>query len=1341
MPELIEALRSYVPWLVARHFIDRPGRLNEPIIEYFDATILFADISGFSKLARHLSSEENLAGPERLTSMLNRYFGALIDIIWENGGDVVKFAGDGLYAVWPAVDSSQDLATLAQSALQAALRTQRQLHNYEIEPGYHLSLRIGLSAGNVGAATVGGVLKRWEFLLAGSPLARVNMASEIAERGEVVVDHEVRQLLPDIVDAHSTSEPNYWLVKSLQATIVPHPIPPLNLAEEAVVGLGGFIAGAITSRLNANQIDWLAENRRVSVMFVNIRGLTQNQADVVDKMQSIMRAMQLTLYRHEGSVRQFIIDDKGTVFIAAFGVPPLTHEDDPIRCIHAAVALKQQLNELGYTSSIGIATGNAFCGPVGNSLRREYAMVGDVVVLSARLMGQASDDQILTDSATATAARTHVRLREAPARRLKGYDEPISVFVPQEQTLLEASKRPIIGRAHIVQKLTQSLDALEKGQGHALIIEGGAGVGKTRFVRELKSYSLARRVRAMVGRADFVDRTTPYHAWRDVLSAMFEVNDFAKTRSRSLTIMAKLAVDPELSQLAPLLNTVLPLDIQETETTQGMSSETRAENTRYLLLKLLELDMSKKPTVIVIEDAHWMDSASWALALAAVRSIDNLLLVVVMRPMDVIPAELIELSTIADTKRIQMVPLSLEETAELIGQTLGAVTVEDRVSRLVHEKSNGNPLFIEQLVFALNDAGYIAADDGECHLKQGISGLDTLEVPDTLTDVITSRVDRLPPQLQLTLKVASVIGENFMKRTLIEIYPLEQYRDAIQGYLDELAKLELITKVSDEPAYAFQQSITRDVAYNLMLFSQRKELHEATARWYERNYIYDLSPFFGLLAYHWQEAGDKRKPIEYLEKAAQKASRNGAYREVIDFLARAEEQSTSIGETRKIRWASMLGEAYWGVGDLHGSRTSAEQVLNAFDHAVPKRNRHLIFGIAIEVLRQIAHRLLPQRFLGRKQDQLDDAIHVVRAYNRLQEIYYFSNNPLPTFYSGFKTLNLAENIGEQYSELAGIYANSTIGMGIIRLRRLARLYERLALKLAETSPNQRIQALVANRIAIYKSGIGQWDSAQVFFEQALVLYRALEDKRGLGETLTATAYATWFYGDFEKVNILYAELEETASTSNNREHKAWALSGKGILQIAFGNPKTALDSTLAAQQLLEDIDDRVSYLHNLGMLAAIYYTLGDYEKALQHANRALYNINERGMPISYYAFGGYTHAPHILMLLKLEGVVMEQALINQGLRQMRQFARIFPVAQPRYSLLCGIEALTDTKITKATRYWYRAEKEAQKLTMPYESALALYYIGTYGSDSNALQQANTIFDRLNATPYPVPKGE
>ena len=423
MPTPLDTFASYVPAAVARHHGAGAPAPEQPSRRPLRAALLFADISGFTALTERLA-QRGPAGVEELSRLLNTSFGQILDTIETHGGDVVKFAGDALLAIWPIEDqwpgqatanrhqeSAEEqplgagLAAATLRAAQCALAINVRMSSlYRLIAGAQLTLRIGVAAGDVATVRIGGVYGRWEFLVSGAPLTAVAAAENLAQPSEVVLTPEVWELVRDACvgtpirggwapDAAFPSPiplpPSPFIrLDSIHTPLAPRRALPHPPAPGIDLVLRSYIPGAVLSRLVAEQATWLAELRRITVIFVNLP--TGDLTARFDQAQALMQALQTALYRYEGSVNKISLDDKGITLVAALGLPPLAHEDDAARGVQAALAMRQALADLGVPCAIGVASGRAFCGEIGSRQRREYTMIGDVVNLAARLMQAAA---------------------------------------------------------------------------------------------------------------------------------------------------------------------------------------------------------------------------------------------------------------------------------------------------------------------------------------------------------------------------------------------------------------------------------------------------------------------------------------------------------------------------------------------------------------------------------------------------------------------------------------------------------------------------------------------------------------------------------------------------------------------------------------------------------------------------------------------------------------------------------------------------------------------------------------------------------------------------------------
>jgi class 3 adenylate cyclase/tetratricopeptide (TPR) repeat protein len=1309
MLTLLETFASYLPALVVRRHVVGAA----PAIDAEHAqpmALLFADISGFTALTERLA-QRGPAGVEELTRLLNISFGQILDLIETHGGDVVKFAGDALLAIWPAgphppapypiatTDSQrQDTPTDLASATLRAAQCARAIHErmtsfYRLIDSVRLTLRIGVAAGDVTIAPIGGVFGRWELLAAGQPLLEVGAAERRAQPGEVVLapeawalvsercagtplggDEETRDTRHEARDVRRETEAaqapvahlpisssTYVRLNTIHTPIPARPATRPALAPAMDATLRSFIPGAVLSRLVAGETAWLAELRRVTVLFVHLPNLHISGVGALDQAQATMWALQTALYRYEGSVNKISLDDKGVTLVAALGLPPLAHEDDAARGVLAALAMHEALHDLGLHCAIGVASGRAFCGEIGSAQRREYTMIGDVVNLAARLMQAAAESAIrgsgsvvegdqprttnhgpptvLCDETTYQLARARLAFETLPPIMVKGKVEPISMYRPLDERAANLKSKiinhksddAIVGRAAEQTILIERLHALLRGDpGGVVLIEGEAGMGKSTLVERLGQLAADLHVATLLGAGDATEQATPYYAWRGVFGRLlgFDASASAATRrTRALQLLG-----PDEAALGALLNAVLPLDLPETPTTMALDGSRRAATTRDLLLRLLGRAAERAPTLLLLEDAHWFDSASWALALAASQRVRPLLMVVALRPLSgdlrhsvaTAPPEYAQLMAAARAK-LQLDMLTPTEAITLVCRRLGIAALPESVAELIREKAQGHPFFSEELAYALRDAGLIRVADGVCSIAPE-ANLAALSFPETVQGAIISRVDRLTPTQQLTLKVASVIGRVFPVRTLQAVYPVATDAARLDDDLTALARLDITPQELAEPelAYIFKHAITQDVVYNLMLFAQRRQLHRAVAEWYEHTFGVDepgiqsqepesvvhgrlsaaeserqrttsygprttdhgrqsaLAPFYALLAHHWSKAGVAARAVDYLEKAGRNAlaisaarEARAAFEQALDLLAApaAGVAQASAGvpdaQRRRMTLARLLGEVLHHLGDFTAARAALEQ--------------------SLELARAADDR-----------DGMSEALSVLGRLATDMGAYPEARRSLEA------SLALARELGEP-GRIARVLSN----LGNIAMREAAydeserRYQESLALFTA--IGDQPGVAQVLNGMGNGAIDRRMYDIARYCYEESLAIRRALGDRWGVAACLSNLGWVAHLQHDYLTARDRYEESLTIARAIGDRRGAAIVLNNLGFTAYARDDDQIAARHFDEALRLATEIGATPLALEVIIGVARLRARAGQPEQAAELLGLALHH--------------------------------------------------------------------------------------------------------------------------------------
>jgi class 3 adenylate cyclase/tetratricopeptide (TPR) repeat protein len=1397
---LTELLASYVPKLIQNRVIANPAPIEAPVAEVLQTAVLFADISGFTRLTERMA-EKGPTGVETLARILNEYFGQLIDIIHNYGGDVVKFAGDAVIAVWPIVPdlgmtnavSRADQWQWTMRAAECAIEVHKRLTNYRVEDA-NLYLKLAVGMGKITTVHVGGVFNRWEFLMTGTPLVEMGIANNIAEAGDILITPSAWKLIRndcnaepiefELRDTIAQGGKLYSLNKP--SSIFSSPMKPVvpNGLENS---LRPYIPGAVINRLTAGQSSWIAELRRVTVLFINLPNIDQNTE--LDVAQNISKLIQRSVYRYEGSINKINVDDKGITIVAALGLPPFSHEDDPARGVQAALMTRKELANLNVPSSIGVATGRIFCGSVGNEARREYTIIGNAVNLSARLMTVAGRQDelidkysvpILCDRATYDSAKDAVEFKPLPPQQVKGRTEPVEVFHAQEakKSVVRATTE-LIGRQEEKSLMAGALQELARGAPHqTLILQGEAGIGKSRLFEDLIRQAETLDVKTFVGGGDGIEKTNPYHAWRLIFDKIFEIEDLpakgdyteeAQAAIQNRVVEKLMGIDPDLVRYAPLMDVVLPISIPDNELTSTMSGEIRGGNVRELLARVLAFEASQAPLLIVLEDLHWFDSASWALLVDVQQKVRPLFLALNTRPLsDPVPMQFKQIVDAPGVRLIKLEAMMLDDVEALVCQRLGVKSVPPMIGRIIREKSEGHPFFAEELAYALRDSGTLVIENQECQVFSRFMNFEDLALPDTLQAAITNRIDSLGPSQQLTLKVASVIGRIFAFRLLEAIHPIEADRSALPAYMSTLTRLSLTLVESEAPdlAYIFKHAVTQEVAYNLMLFSQRAQLHQAVAEWIEENYEKNIEAYYALLAHHWSQAAETSesqqdehallKAVEYLDKAGEQAMQNFANQEVIQFLTQAlaldEKLPASEGEQaawdrriRRARWHSRIGLAHYGLGSLPYCESHVREALYLLGYPVPKSRAQFGLSLTPQIIRQISHRFFPKRHFGTLRGQKREvAIEVSRLYELMGRIYFYSQETLPIMYCILSFVNTAEKAGPS-AELASSYAGVAILAGFAQLHSLADTYVDRALSIAEEVNDPSNLITVSVLTSVYQITVGKWDEIRVRVEKAKALCEQLGDYRQWGDSVVVLAESALISGDIQYALNTQQILLEDAHRRHNPLQQGWGLFGVAANNIRLGNEAMAVPMLEEALQILEEIPNLASSINTNGQLALAHLRLGRSEQALAYASRVIdlaYDIS----PTVYSMGLGFAAVAEVYFEL-WERTLHEpnrqfeadkyRGLAEKAIKLMRAFQKVFPIGQPAAYYYQGWYEWLSGQTQRAIPSWRKGLDAALKFKMLYEEGLIRVKLGIVLKDSTAEQKerfarAIQIFEKMGA---------
>lgn len=672
-----KAISSFVPTKLLKN-LSEDGSIMRPHSTSKRGICLLADISGFTRLSGAYCARGK-DGLDGLQSATSGYMGSLVDTVYSYGGDVIKFAGDALVCIFEPPDtSSTAFERSCASALQCAW-VLKEISTAE------LTLHVGISCGEICFGQLGGFENKWECLISGTCISQLSQCLNDAPSKHVSITKECYECLSssqsELVTCEATrlKSGNYLVhsVVELYSCNDQSVVRKMTDDTQFLSQTACYVPRPVTQALMAGSFAFLAELREVTTVFIKLDGYNNSEHKDLLSLQRYFYACQEILSDSGGFMRQFLVDDKGCVLIALWGVPTATFHDDCRRALGASVRIRSKLLDMKMSCSTGITTGVVYCGTVGNELRREYAAVGDVVNLAARLMSKAAGEILLDENTYSRLPEgVHRKLQKQPPMAVKGEFKPIVLYkfdstrTVQDDGRLGASQLsssldeelPIrqICKDAFMGPLTGLLSDAPAKDIQFLVLEGRLGTGREGSVSWLHRWCNTRNLRLVSVRLTKADSTVDYRAaakifrnmmgeenFDDIDRQSFVVNSLLKqmypkdteTRERVAypTMRHALAVVCPLNQYfhrkissndpnSPVLDRDLNSSSRKSSRNDGPMtySEKFEANvpSKMMLMSLRDiftLLFAEQPMVLIIEDAHEMDEPSWKMMLSFMK--------------------------------------------------------------------------------------------------------------------------------------------------------------------------------------------------------------------------------------------------------------------------------------------------------------------------------------------------------------------------------------------------------------------------------------------------------------------------------------------------------------------------------------------------------------------------------------------------------------------------------------------------------------------------------------------------------------------------------------------------
>lgn len=1228
----------------------------------FAAASLFVDISGFTALTETLMQHQK-DGAEALTDALHVVFRPLVQAVYGYHGFITTFAGDAFTALFPIGEG-----VAAPEAARCAVWAGAFVQQFFVDHGmietrygrFSLNVKVGVGMGDVewGILGLGNSDEQTTenqrgltYFFRGTAVDTCAKAEHVAERGDIIITPQVRTMVSTAVAVVPVA--SHFKVLGLsgpaplvsaepvwdRTTVTPHDTAPFVV--ESVIDL--MSSGA------------RAEFRAVAVAFLSFMEPADTQE--LDRFAALVLRLTRT---YGGYFNKLDFGDKGGVMLVLFGAP-VGYENNLERAADFLLMLREWTPEVQWRA--GLTVGTVYAGFMGGDERCEYTAIGDVVNLAARFMMQAAWGEVWASMLVAEYLRArHYELTDLGVFSFKGKSGQIAAVRLDHRTSGEEARLHhgrMVGREDAVVTLVEWLHPIFQHTFAGVIaVYGEGGLGKSRLAYEVhQRLQQAFQVRWFVCSTDDVLRQS-LNPFRYLLYRYFEQHPDHEVEENKARFDAVLDALKAVVELRPsMIASALVHELERTRSFLGaliglywegslyeqLEPKLRFENSLLAMKTLFQAECLCQPMVVQLESIQWLDADSKELLAVLTRAMHGFPFAIIATSRYQQGGERVPLPL---DERVpyhvhELQPLAPEEVQAYASDML-AGRVADDLAQVLAERTNGNPFFVEQVLLDLRERQLIgpmgdALDEGGACWGFHAGGNIT-DVPTSVSSVLVARLDRLTVHLKQVVQAASVIGREFAVQVLQRILN------------DDPTVLERVRTVEEERVWSlaedlrcvFRQSLLRDAAYEMQLRSRLRELHALVGTTIEQLYAADLAPYYADLSYHYGQAEDSEREGYYARLAGIWAAERFANSEAIQYIRRALDLIPDEAYSERYQLLLIREQVY----DLQGAREEQLRDLNelaslAAQLAEPERQaeaalRMANYAIATDRYKVATAAAKQAIMLSHHQDTgqqsaRNGAGHAAMGYMRwgmalrLQGVYGESQQQLEHALTLARAGKHAQIEAECLRQLASVaYYLGDEGQ--------AWNFDEQALHIFRSMNDLQGEARTLESLG---SDAGEdYDTAIAYYQQALEIYRQIGYQGGEGITLGNLGQLYREQGHFAQASALYDQGLAICEAIADQGGVSWFFGNRGWMSLYQGNYARAEEDfqrALGMCQTIGNVPEEGWVLTGLTLLAALREA---YHDALEYGQKALRIAQESGERLSEadasYGLGRAYHGQDLL---------------------------------------------------------------------------------------------------------------